>query len=61
MNIIKFCNIHFLVVFFFFRGLGGGGGIWEITYLKVEEGNTNNLHVHCHSFKSNTARIIFET
>ena len=61
MNIIKFCNIHFLIVFFFREGGGVGGGIWEITYLKVEEGNTNNLHVHCHPFKSNTVRIIFET
>ena len=48
-----FCDIHFLI--FFFEGGGGvGGGIWEITYLKVEEGNRNDFHVHCHPFKSNT-------
>ena len=36
-------------------GVGGGGGrIWEITYLEVEEGSTNNLQVRYHSFKSNT-------
>ena len=61
MNIIKFCNIHCLIVFFLGGGGEAGGGIWEISYLKVEEGNTNNLHVHCHPLESNTARIIFET
>ena len=60
---MQFCNIHFLIVFLFFQGGRGGGGIWQIIHLKVEEGNTNNLRVHCHPFKSNAvpARIIFET
>ena len=53
-NTQLFCNIHFLIFFLGGGGGGGGGGIWEITYLKVEEGNINNLHVHCYPCKSNT-------
>ena len=56
-NMQLFCNIDFLIVFFFLGEGGGGGGIWEITFLKVEEGNANNLHVHCHPFKSNTCLV----